>query len=54
MVIPLDVALALIAANVVTQHTDPAEVDRAAEVLRSLERGASVNDTLIQLAGRQS
>jgi hypothetical protein len=52
MVIPLDVALALVAANVIENHTDPAEVDRAADVLRSLESDASVTATLDTLGGQ--
>lgn len=45
MVIPLDLALAMVAAQVITEHTDPVERDRAAAVLRSLESGG-VRDAL--------
>lgn len=46
MVIPLDLALAMVAAQVITEHIDPAERDRAAAVLRSLESGDGVTSAL--------
>lgn len=46
MVIPLDLALALVAAQVITEHPDPAERDRASDVLRSLGDDGSVRDAL--------
>lgn len=45
-VIPLDLALALVAAQVITQHPDPVEHARAADVLRALEGGGSVTTAL--------
>lgn len=37
MAIPLDLALALVAARVAAEHSDPDERDRAADILRALE-----------------
>lgn len=53
MVIPLDVALALVAAQVITEHPDPDERDRAADVLRSLDAGESVSSVLDNVAAKR-